>query len=99
MLTSCRPADAHPALAGAAPIRVRPKPTAFLSSLALRVREFAGLVKRDGSPDEPVANHLLIDEAIAEVDATDLPVVTIDIHDLNANDFTDRPGRGGQPAC
>jgi hypothetical protein len=87
-----RPPILPPVFPGLDRIRVRPQATEFLSGLALSVGEFAGFVVSDIAPGEAVADHFQVDEAVPKIDATDLAPVSVDIHDLDANDLAEHFG-------
>jgi hypothetical protein len=66
-------------------ILVGPQAASSCSSLGLSGSELAGLVVGHVSPRESVADHFHVDEAIAEKDAADLTLITVDIDDLDAD--------------
>jgi hypothetical protein len=41
------------------------------------------------SPSEAVGDHFQVDETVRKVDATDLAVVAVDVHDLDADELAE----------
>jgi hypothetical protein len=73
-------------------MRVRPQAAPFLSDLALSVGKFASLVVPDVTPGEAFADQFQVDEAVAELDSSNLAPVAVDVHDFDTDDLAEHLG-------
>jgi hypothetical protein len=55
------------------------------AGVRFRSREFPRLVVRYVPPSETVADHLHVDESLAEIDAADFPLVAINVNHVDSD--------------